>query len=140
MDVEALPGPAQADRSIPELLQQLAADTTLLVRQELQLAQAEVGQKVRSASRSLPLLVLAAVLAVGAFGALTTTLILALAEAMPAWAAAFIVTALYAVIAGVAAKVGIDALKKAGAPVPEQTIETIREDVEAVRAGVQRGR
>jgi uncharacterized membrane protein YqjE len=140
MDVEARPEPAHADRSIPELLRQLASDTTQLVRQEIQLAQAEIGQKVRTAGRSLPLLALSAVLAAGAFATLTATLILALAVVMPAWAAALIVTAVYAIVAAVTAKIGIDALKKAGAPVPEQTIETIREDVEAVRAGVQRGR
>jgi uncharacterized membrane protein YqjE len=140
MDVEARPEPAHADRSIPELLRQLASDTTQLVRQEIQLAQAEIGQKVRTAGRSLPLLALSAVLAVGAFATLTATLILALAVVVPAWAAALLVTAVYAIVAAVTAKIGIDALKKAGAPVPEQTIETIREDVEAVRAGVQRGR
>jgi len=140
MDVEARPEPAQADRSIPELLQKLASDTTQLVRQEIQLAQAEIGQKVRTAGRSLPLLAVTAVLAVGAFGTLTATLILALAVVVPAWAAALIVTAVYAIVAAVTAKIGIDALKKAEAPGPEQTIETIRDDVEAVGAGVQRGR
>jgi uncharacterized membrane protein YqjE len=140
MDVEARIAPAQADWSIPELLQKLAADTTQLVRQEIQLAQAEIGQKARAAGRSLPLLAVTAVLVVGAFGTLTTTFVLALGEVMAGWAAALVVTAVYAIVAAVTAKVGIDALKKAGAPVPDQTIETIREDVEAVRAGVQRGR
>jgi hypothetical protein len=40
--------PAEADRSIPELLQRLAAETSTLVRQELRLAQARdaVNQRV----------------------------------------------------------------------------------------------
>jgi hypothetical protein len=45
MESDKRPSPAQADRSIPELLQKLAMETTLLVRQELQLAQAELTQR-----------------------------------------------------------------------------------------------
>lgn len=41
--------PAEADRSIPELLQKLASETTQLVRQELRLARAEVMEAVDDA-------------------------------------------------------------------------------------------
>jgi membrane protein implicated in regulation of membrane protease activity len=79
-------------------------------------------------------------LALGAFGALTATFIVALALMLPLWASALIVTLVYAVIAAVAAQRGLASQKKVQAPVPEQTIETLQEDVDAVRAGVQRGR
>jgi hypothetical protein len=132
--------PLEAVLSIPELLQRLANETSVLVRQELQLAQAEVAQKVRRAGSSAGLLGAAALLALGAFGTLTTTFIGALGLALPLWAAALIVTAVYGVAASIAAQRGLAALKKIGAPVPRQTIETLREDAETVRAGVQRGR
>ena len=140
MDSNGRHGAPDADRSIPELLQKLAADTTLLVRHELQLAQAELSQKLKRASSVVPLFGVTAIFLLGAFGALTATLIVALALLLPVWASALIVTALYAVIAAIAAQRGIASLKKAGPPVPEQTIETLRENVNAVRAGVQRGR
>jgi hypothetical protein len=132
--------PLEAVLSIPELLQRLANETTMLVRQELQLAQAEIAQKFRRGGSSAGLLGAAALLVLGAFGTLTTTFIGALALALPLWAAALIVTAVYGVIASIAAQRGLTALKKIGTPVPQQTIETLRDDAEAVRAGVQRGR
>lgn len=132
--------PPDAGHSIPELLQKLATETTTLVRQELALAQAELTQKVRQASDSAVPLGAAAVLALGAFGALTTTFIAALALLVPLWAAALIVTVVYAVVAAVTAQRGVAALKKAGGPVPTRTTETLQDDVNAVRAGVRRGR
>ena len=140
MESDKRPSPAQADRSIPELLQKLATETTLLVRQELQLAQAELTQKVKRAGGSAASFSVSAIFALGAFGALTATFIVALALLLSLWAAALIVTLVYAVIAAVTAQRGLASLKKVRALVPEQTIETLQEDVEAVRAGVQRGR
>ena len=140
MESDKRPSPAQADRSIPELLQELATETTLLVRQELQLAQAELTQKIKRAGCSAASFSVSAIFALGAFSALTATFIVALALLLPLWAAALIVTLVYAVIAAVTAQRGLASLKKVRALVPEQTIETLQEDVEAVRAGVQRGR
>jgi hypothetical protein len=48
---------------------------------------------------------------------------------MPAWLAALLVAVVYGVIALVAVKQGQAKLKAAGPPVPEQTIETMKEDV-----------
>jgi uncharacterized membrane protein YqjE len=132
--------PLEAALSIPELLQRLANETTLLVRQELRLAQAEIEQKIRRAGPSAGLLGAAALLVLGAFGTLTTTFIGALALAFPLWAAALIVTAVYGVVASIAAQRGLSALKHIGTPVPQKTIETLRDDAETIRAGVQRGR
>jgi hypothetical protein len=49
---------------------------------------------------------------------------------MPLWAAALIVTVLWAVVAAVLALRGRRELREATPPVPEQTIETVKEDVE----------
>jgi hypothetical protein len=49
---------------------------------------------------------------------------------MPAWLAALIVTVVYGVIAAVLALQGRNKVKQMGSPVPEQTIETVKEDVE----------
>ncbi len=133
-------GPAEADRSIPELLHKLATETTVLVRQELRLAQAELGRTFKQAKGSAGFFGAAALLGLGAFGALTTTFIIALSLVIPSWAAASIVTVVYGLIAAIAAQRGIALLKKVSTPVPQQTIETLQEDAEAVRAGVQRGR
>jgi hypothetical protein len=65
-----------------------------------------------------------------ALGALTACLILLLALAIPAWVAALIVAAIWGVLAGVLAMQGRDRIKRGTPPVPEQTIETVKEDVQ----------
>jgi uncharacterized membrane protein YqjE len=108
--------PPEAERSIPELLQRLATETTVLVRQELQLAQAEIAQKIKRAEGSAGLLGGAVLVALGAFGTLTATLVVALALLMPLWAASLVITVVYAVIAALAAQRGLAALKTSEPP------------------------
>ena len=49
---------------------------------------------------------------------------------LPAWAAALIVTAVYAAVAGFLYVRGKERVEDAGSPAPRQTIETLKEDVE----------
>ena len=72
----------------------------------------------------------AGVIALLAGGALTAFLILALDGAMPNWLAALIVGVVYAAIAGVLYVSGKQRVEEAGSPVPEKTIETVKEDVQ----------
>jgi tetrahydromethanopterin S-methyltransferase subunit C len=65
-----------------------------------------------------------------AAGALTAFAVLALATFLPEWLAALIVGVVLAVVAYVLAMQGKERVKEAGPPVPEQTIETVKEDVE----------
>ena len=75
-----------------------------------------------------------------ALGALTATLILALATAMSAWLAALIVTALYGAVAGVLALVGRQRVEAGTPPVPERAIESSKEDVETAKQRVKEAR
>jgi nitrate/nitrite transporter NarK len=72
----------------------------------------------------------AGALGLGALGALTACFILALNAVMAAWLAALIVAVVYGIVAFVLVKQGQARIKAAGPPVPEQTIETVKEDVE----------
>jgi uncharacterized membrane protein YqjE len=118
------------DQPIGELLKQLATETSTLVKQELELAKAEMREKGRKAGPGLGMIGGAGVVALLAMGALTAFLILALDGAMPNWLAALIVTAVYAAVAGVLYVRGKDRVEDAGSPAPRQTIETLKEDVE----------
>ena len=130
--------PVDADRSIPELLQKLATQTTKLVRQEIELARAELMLTAKQAAGAGAAIGIAAVLALGAFGALTAAFIAALSLALPLWGAALIVAAVYGLIAVAAVMMARASLKKMRPP--EQTIRTIKEDVAAVQVGIRRGR
>jgi hypothetical protein len=127
------PGPDQGDlreRPLPELLKQLSEQTTRLVRQELELAKAELTQKGKQAGAGAGLFGAAGAIGFLTLAALTTCFILALNAVMPAWLAALLVAVVYGVVAAVLAMRGRAKVKQATPPVPEQTIETVKEDVE----------
>jgi uncharacterized membrane protein YqjE len=118
------------ERPLGELLKQLSQDTTRLVHQEIELAKAELTQKGRQAGAGAGMFGGAGVLGFLALAALTTAIILALDAVLPAWLAALLVAVVYGAIAAVLALQGRNKVRQATPPVPTQTIETVREDVE----------
>jgi uncharacterized membrane protein YqjE len=118
------------DRPVGELLKQLATETTTLVRQELELAKAELTEKGRKAGPGFGMWGAAGVVGLLALGALTAFFILALDGFMPNWLAALIVAAVYGAIAAVLYITGKQRVDEATPVKPEQTIETLKEDVE----------
>ena len=118
------------DRSLGELLKQLSEQTTRLVHQELELAKAELTQKGKQAGMGAGMFGGAGAIGLAALGALTACFILALDAVMPAWLAALIVAVVYGAVAAFLALRGKAKIKQATPPVPEQTIETVKEDVE----------
>jgi hypothetical protein len=118
------------ERPIGELLKQLSEETTRLVHQELELAKAELAQKGKQAGLGAGLFAAAGAIGLLAAAALTACFILALDAVMPAWLAALIVAVVYAAAAAVLALRGRERVKQAIPPMPEQTIETVKEDVQ----------
>jgi Putative Actinobacterial Holin-X, holin superfamily III len=118
------------ERPLGEVARELTRDVSLLVRQEVDLAKAEMAQKGRVAAPGLGMIGAAGVAGLMAAGALTAFLILVLATFLPEWLAALIVGAVLAGAAYVLAIRGKERVEEAGTPVPEQTIETVKEDVE----------
>jgi MFS family permease len=118
------------ERPLSELLGRLARDVGTLVRQEADLARAEVRDKAKQAAPAAGMFGAAAFLGLMAAGALTAFLVLVLALVMPAWVAALIVAVVLGAVAGVLALRGRARLKEAMPPVPEQTVETVKEDVQ----------
>jgi uncharacterized membrane protein YqjE len=117
------------ERPIGELVKELSQQTSTLVRQEIELARAELQEKGKVAGKGAGMLAGAAVAALLALGALTAGLIALLDKAMATWVAALIVMALWAVVAAVLAKAGQSALRRATPPAP-QTVETVKEDIQ----------
>ena len=118
------------ERPLGEIAKDLTSDLSLLVRQEIELAKAEMAQKGRTAAPGLGMLGGAGIVGLCAAGALTAFLVLVLATFLPDWLAALIVGAVLVVVAYVLVRQGKERVAEAGAPVPEQTIETVKEDVE----------
>ena len=118
------------ERPLGEVAKDLTSDVALLVRQEIELAKAEMAEKGRTAAPGLGMFGGAGVAGLCAAGALTAFLILVFSLFLADWAAALIVGAALAVVAFVLARQGKERVADAGKPVPEQTIETVKEDVE----------
>jgi uncharacterized membrane protein YqjE len=118
------------DRGTGDLVKELSQQVTTLVRQEVELAKAEVGEKGKKAGVGAGLLGGAGVAGLLALGSLTAFLILALDGVLPNWAAALIVAAAWAAVAGVLALRGRDKVQEVGSPAPEKTMETLKEDKE----------
>lgn len=124
------PDPTLREQHLGELFKQLSDDVSVLVRQELKLAQAEMTEKGKQAGVGVSLFGAAGLLALLALGSLTAFLIAVLATGMKVWLAALIVTVVYGAFAGALALVGKNRVSEATPPVPEQTIETVKEDVQ----------
>ena len=128
------------ERPVGDLVKQLAGQTSTLVRQEIDLAKAEMTEKATVAGKGAGLLSGAAVVGLLGAGALTAFLILLLSEAMDAWLAALIVTVVMGAIAAVLALLGRNRIRAATPPVPEQTVETVKEDVEWAKTRTPSGK
>lgn len=126
--------PELRDEPIGELFKRLSSDMTLLMRQEFELFRAEMTEKGKRVGEQVGqgagMLSAAAICGMFALACLTATVILLLAQAMPPWVAVLIATIVYGVIAAVMALAGKRKLTHLDPPVPTQTIETVKEDVE----------
>src|SRR3954470_17885672 len=119
------------DESIAELVKRLAEQTNTLVKQEIELAKAELTEKGKIAGAGAGLIGAAALIGLLAAGALTAFLIALLQTAVNhTWLAALIVALIYAAIAIPLALRGRDRIREATPPAPEKTIESVKEDVE----------
>jgi len=118
------------DRPLGEVAKNLTRDVSLLVRQEIELAKAEMAEKGRTAAPAIGMFGGAGIVALCAAGALTAFAVLVFSIFLPEWAAALIVGAVLAAVAVALVRQGKERVAEAGKPIPEQTIETVKEDVE----------
>lgn len=127
------------EQPMGELFKQLSNDLSTLVRQELALAQAEMTQKGKQAGIGIGMFGAAGIVALVALLTFTTCLVAALATGMDIWVAALIVTVVYAAVAGGLALVAKNRVAQATPPLPEQTVESVKEDVQWAKTQLPSG-
>jgi VIT1/CCC1 family predicted Fe2+/Mn2+ transporter len=128
------------DRPLGEVASALTRDLSLLVRQELELAKAEMREKGRIALPGLGMIGAAGIAALAASGALTAFLVLLLSLFLDPWLAALITGLVLAGAAAVLVITGKERVEEIGTPLPEQTIETVQEDIQWVKKQARSGR
>jgi uncharacterized membrane protein YqjE len=121
------------DRSLGELFSEMGSEVSQLVRSEIDLAKAELKEEASKVAKA------GAVLGAGGFIAYLAVILLSfaaawgLATAIPEGFAFLIIGTVYVVIAVVCFLVGRQRLQEFS-PVPQETVETIKEDVQWARA------
>ena len=131
---------ATQDRSLSDLGRQLSLRTTELVRHEVELAKAELRVKGKRAGIGAGMFGGAGALGLYALGALTAAIIAGIAEVLPVWASALIVAALYGAIAGILALRGKKKVQQATPPLPEEAVQSVKEDVRYTKQRAQEAR
>ena len=129
-----------SDASTADLLRQLSEQTNRLVHQELELVKAELSVKGKRAGIGAGMFGGAGLAGLYAVGALVATVIAALSLAVATWLAALIVTVVLGAIAGVLALQGRTKVQSALPPVPEESVDSVKEDVEVTKSRAQRAR
>ncbi|MFI6814916.1 phage holin family protein [Nonomuraea sp. NPDC050328] len=125
-------------KSTSELIGELSEHLTTLVRQELTLARLELARKGRRAGFGAGLLGAAGMTAFLGGATLVATVVLLLALVLPAWAAAAIVAAVLLAVAAVLGLAGRAQVAKATPPVPEETIASVKADLDEVKGRARR--
>jgi hypothetical protein len=118
------------ERPLGEVAKDLTSDLSLLVRQEIELAKAEMAEKGRTAAPGLGMFGGAGVVALCAAGALTAFLVLVLALFLPEWLRRSPSGSCSAAVAYVLSSRARSGSPKLASRFPEQTIETVKEDVQ----------
>ena len=121
------------DRSVSQLTADLVHQVTALMHDELALAKVEMAEKGKRAGVGAGLSGGSAVAAFFALGCLTACAVAALSLAMPVWLAALIVGLVYLAVAAGMVLAGRKQLRLANPPVPEQTVESLKESVECLK-------
>ncbi len=127
----------QDNRSLGELFAALAGDTGTLVRQEIALATTEMTQKATRVGKDLGFLLAGGAVAYAGFLAILAAIAIGLGQlGLPWWVATLLVGLVVAGIGGFLVMRGISALRQETA-LPQQTIDTLKEDAEWAKAQTQ---
>jgi Flp pilus assembly protein TadB len=118
-----------SDRSMSDIIRDLMADVQNIVRGEMRLAKVEIKEKAQQAGQAGGLFGGAAVCGIFAGACLVVTCIAALALAMPVWLAALVMAVCLGCTAWGLFLGGRNSIKQVN-PVPERTVETLKDDVE----------
>ncbi|MFD6888131.1 phage holin family protein [Streptomyces sp. NPDC059957] len=104
----------------------------------MQLARAEMTQKGKRYGTGDGLFAAAGVLGLFAVQALLATCIATIAVVLPVWAAALAISGVLAAVAAATALVGTRQITQVGAPIPEQTLASVKADLAEVKERAHR--
>lgn len=126
------------EHSAGELVKMMSEQVSVLIRDELKLAQLEMTGKGRQAALGAGMFGAGGVVALYGVGCLLASAIIAISGVLAAWLAALVVGAALLAAAGVTALAGRGRMRKATPALPEQAVADIRADVAQIRERAHR--
>jgi hypothetical protein len=129
---------ATQEASAGELVRQLSEQVSVLVRDELKLAQLEMTRKGKQAGLGIGMFGASGLIALYAVGCLVACAAIAISGVVTAWLAALIVGAALLAVSGAAALLGKGRLQASAPPVPEQAVGSVKADVEEIKERAHR--
>jgi uncharacterized membrane protein YqjE len=121
------------DASVGELVSRVATDLSMLLRQELELAKAEVKQEATQAVKAAGMFGAGGVAGLLTLGFLSLALMFGLAAAgLRLWLAALVVALVWGAVAVAMLLSGRKEIQRVGPP--ERTIKTVKEDVQWLKS------
>lgn len=139
-DIRTSSSPAPADGATGDLVSRASEQLSTLVRDEIRLAQAELAQKGRRAGLGIGLFGGAGAVAWFGVGTFVAAAVLGLAVVVAPWLSAVIVGAVLLAIAGILALIGKREVARATPIAPQESLDSVRHDVDAVKKGLHRER
>src|SRR5271165_2387073 len=130
--------PRGQEHSTGELVKTMTEQVSVLIRDELKLAQLEMTNKGKQAALGAGMFGASGVVALYGVGCLLACVIIAISGVVAAWLAALIVGAALLATAGCAALLGRRRMRKAAPAVPEQAVAEVKADVEEIKERTHR--
>ena len=122
-----------SEQSTAELVRRATEQVSTLVRDELNLAKAELSGKAKHAGLGAGLFGGAGLFALYGLGVLIATAVIALDLVWPLWLAALVVGVALLLVAGILALIGRGQVKKGVPPTPEAAVASIKADIDTVK-------
>ena len=129
---------ATPEHSTGELVKMVTEQVSVLVRDELKLAQLEMGTKAKRAGKGMGMLGGGGLVALYGVACLIACVIIAISHSLQAWLSALIVGAALLLVAGVLAALGRSHVRKATPPMPTQAVDSVKTDVAEIKERVRR--
>ena len=136
------PPPREPERSNGPAASSPGDDSSVseLVKQEMRLAQVELQEKGKKVGLGAGMFGAGGLVAFFGAATLIVALVLAISTALAPWLSALIVGVVLLAVAGGAALMGKKKIEQATPPVPQQTVETVKEDVQHVKERAKEAR
>jgi hypothetical protein len=126
------------ERSLSELLSDVTGEIATLFRKEVELARAETSEQISRAAKAGAMLGAAAVIGFLTLILLSFAAAWGLSEIVPEGVAFLIVGLAFGVVAAVLASAGKKKIASVS-PVPDQTVQTLKADVQVAKDSFARG-